>query len=360
MSSRSSEWPAPRETLDAARRLISTLTARRGRVIVAPHGDVDGLGAAALVIRALERMGGIPIVCLPEKGSHVHTPSMRERLAAIDAQGLIVLDMGSRRGPIVRGLPTIVIDHHDARETPDDVLYVSSAGCEPIAPTGLLAYELLRGMAPLDDVAWLAWLATVGDLGMTPPFADELAPIMLRHRKTHVQKAVSLVNAARRASSYRPQLALDVLLAARGPADIARGTVPGVAELERCRAEVQAELARVARMPPRIAGNVALLRFSSPAQIHPLVATRWTTRLAPKIVIAANDGYLPGRVNFAMRTASNTDLLAFLRGLGLGEVEGEFANGHARATGGSVPPAEFARLLRALGYPDSIVGARAA
>jgi single-stranded DNA-specific DHH superfamily exonuclease len=338
--------------IDAARALVSRLTACGGRVIVAPHGDVDGLAAAVLVIRALERMGGIPIVCLPEKGSHVHAPAMRERLASIEAQGLIVLDMGSRRGPIVRGVPTIVIDHHDAREKPQDVIYVSSAGCEPVAPTGLLAYELLRELAPLDDVAWLAWLATVGDLGMSHPFADELAPITSRYRKTHVQQAVSLVNAARRAPHYRPRLALDVLLAAREPADIARGTVPGVAELERCRVEVQAELARVARVPPRIAGNVALLRFSSPAQIHPLVATRWTTRLAPKIVIAANDGYLPGRVNFAVRSASNVDLLACLRGLGLGDVEGEFAHGHPRATGGSVPPAEFERLVRALGYPD--------
>ena len=326
-------------------------------MIVAPDRDVDGLSAAALVIRALERMGGTPIVCLPEKGAHVHTPAMREKLGSIEAEGLIVLDMGSRSGPIVRGLPTIVIDHHDAREIPEEVIYVSSAGCELVAPTGLLAYELLREMAPLDDVSWLAWLATVGDLGMKNPFADEFAPITKRYRKTHVQKAVSLVNAARRAARYRPQLALDVLLAAREPADIARGTVPGVAELESCRTEVQAELARVARVPPHIAGDVALLRFSSPAQIHPLVATRWTTRLAPKIVIAANDGYLPGRVNFAMRSASKTDLLAFLRGLGLGEVEGEFANGHPRATGGSVPPAEFERLLRALGYPDSIVNA---
>ena len=318
-------------------------------MIVAPHGDVDGLSAAVLVIRALERMGGRPIVCLPEKGSHVHAPAMRERLASFEADGLIVLDMGSRRGPIVRGVPTVVIDHHDAREIPDDVIYVSSAGCEPVAPTGLLAYELLRELAPLDDVSWLAWLATVGDLGMSNPFADELAPIVMRYRKTHVQKAVSLVNAARRASHYRPQLALDVLLAAREPADIARGSIPGVAELETCRAEVQAEVARVARLPPRIAGDVALIRFSSPAQIHPLVATRWTTRLAPKIVIAANDGYLPGRVNFAVRTASTVDLLAFLRGLDLGHVEGELANGHPRATGGSLPPAEFERLLRALG-----------
>jgi hypothetical protein len=339
--------------IEVARALVSTLTARGARVIVAPHGDVDGLCAAVLVIRALERTGGIPIVCLPEKGSHVHTPAMRDQLASIEADGLIVLDMGSRSGPIVRGLPTIVVDHHDAREVPDGVIYVSSAGCEPVAPTGLLAYELLRELAPLDDVAWLAWMATVGDLGISHPFADELAPVTARYRKTHVQKAVSLVNAARRAPHYRPQLALEVLLAAREPADIARGSVPGVAELERCRAEVQAELARVARVPPRIAGDVAVIRFSSPAQIHPLVATRWTTRLAPKIVIAANDGYLPGRVNFAVRSASTTDLLAFLRGLGLGDVAGEFANGHPRATGGSVPPAEFARLLAALGVSEA-------
>ena len=53
-------------------------------------------------------------------------------------------------------------------------------------------------------------------------------------------------------------------------------------------------------------------------------------------------------VNFAMRCVSPIDLLEFLRELGLGEVEGEFANGHPRATGGSVPPAEFDRFLHAL------------
>lgn len=352
MLKRSPEWPAPPERIGTARELLTTLAGRRGRVIVAPHGDVDGLAAGALTLRALERIGATPIVCLPGKGEHVHTPAMRDRLAAIEADGLVVLDMGSRAGPIVPGLPTIVVDHHDAREIPDVTVYVSGAGCEPVAPTALLAYVLLGALAPLDDLGWLAWLGTAGDLGMAHPFADELAPIMARSRKTHVQKAVSLVNAARRSSRYRPELALDVLLAARDPVDIARGTVPGVDELAACREEVNAELARVSRIPPRIVGDVALLRFSSPAQIHPLVATRWTTRLAPKIVIAANDGYLPGRVNFALRSASDTDLLAFLRGLGLGQVEGEFANGHPRATGGSIPPAEFARLLQALGFPS--------
>ena len=60
-----------------------------------------------------------------------------------------------------------------------------------------------------------------------------------------------------------------------------------------------------------------------------------------------------GRVNFAVRSAAPIDLLAFLRGLGLGHVDGEFANGHPRATGGSIPPHEFARLLNALHFGAS-------
>ena len=316
---------------------------------MAPDRDVDGLAAGVLTMRAVERLGGIAIPVLPRKGEHVHVPTMQARLAETAAELLVVLDMGSRAGPIVRGLPTIVVDHHDAAAQPDVEVFVSAAGHEPVAPTGLLAWELWRPLVDLADLGWLALLATVADLGDAHPFGVELAA--QRYPKTHVREVVSLLNAARRAARYVPEMALAVLLAAREPADIAKARVAGVDVLAACRAEVNAEVARVSRVPPKVAGNVALVRFSSPAQIHPLIATRWTTRLAPKVVIAANDGYLPGRVNFAMRTASDVDLLALLRGLPLGAVDGEFANGHPRATGGSVPPAEFARVLAALGFP---------
>src|SRR3712207_8625605 len=54
--------------------------------------------------------------------------------------------------------------------------------------------------------------------------------------------------------------------------------------------------------PQMLGAGVALLRFASPAQVHPLVATTWARRLAPRMVLAANDGYLaPGVVNFAVR-----------------------------------------------------------
>src|SRR5690349_17456567 len=99
MPTRSPNWPAPPDRVAEARQLFADLAERRARVIVAPHGDVDGLAAGVLALRALERMGAFPITCLPGKGEHVHTPAMRARLEAIGASGLVVLDMGSRPGP---------------------------------------------------------------------------------------------------------------------------------------------------------------------------------------------------------------------------------------------------------------------
>jgi single-stranded-DNA-specific exonuclease len=343
-------WPAAPEAMAAARALLAELGACQARVLVAPHTDVDGLAAGVLAVRALARLGALPTIALPRKGEHVHAPSMRDRLMELRGDALVVLDMGSRAGPIVEGLPTIVIDHHDAREVPEGVVFVSAAGYEPVAPTGLLAFVLLSSLVGLEDDAWLAALAIFGDLGERHPFAHEIAAVLTHHKKTHFKEAVALLNAARRAASYRPELAFEVLSSASGPADIARGGGPEIAQLQAYRAEVKAEVERVARVAPQIASGVALLRFSSGAQIHPLIATRWAGRLAPRIVLAANDGYLPGRVNFAMRCASDVNLLAFLRGLGLGHVEGELANGHPRATGGSVPPHEFDRILAALGF----------
>jgi single-stranded-DNA-specific exonuclease len=116
--------------------------------------------------------------------------------------------------------------------------------------------------------------------------------------------------------------------------------------LEAAKAEWSAELERVRRIAPDVRERFALVRLSSRAQVHPLVAARWRRRLAPRVVIAANDGYLPGRVNFAVRGGEG-DLRALLR-RALPEAEGEFAHGHDRATGGSLPPEQFELLLARL------------
>jgi single-stranded-DNA-specific exonuclease len=108
-------------------------------------------------------------------------------------------------------------------------------------------------------------------------------------------------------------------------------------------------------------GDAAVIRFSSPVQVHPLIAARWSRRLAPSVVIAANDGFLPGRVNFAARNSSSVDLLQWLRELPFTPSrDAEYANGHPRASGGSLPTEEFETLLAILRARAATTRAQAA
>jgi single-stranded-DNA-specific exonuclease len=340
-------WPASEDALAEARTFLEGLRGRH--VIVAPHTDVDGLSSGALVLRALERSGARVEMRVPGKGEHAHSPAFQERLHRAQAEALVVLDMGSRPAPIVPGLPTLVVDHHQPDGFPPEAHVLSGTGVEPVAPTALLTYVLVSPFIEPASLEWLAVLGTVGDLGADAPMPF-LPEALKRAGRTAVTETVALLNAARRSSHFAAGLALEVLLRAEEPADIQRGRVPGVKALTDCRIEVQSEVARCSRTPPRIVKDVALLLFSSGAQIHPLVAVRWAQRLPEHIVIAANAGYLPGRVNFALRSKQPRDLIAFLRGLELPPMQGEFAQGHPQATGGSLAPEDFLRLMGALDF----------
>ncbi len=324
---------------------------------MAPDGDVDGLTAGALALRTRERLGRKDVtVELAGKGEHVHADSMRARLRAARAGALIVLDMGSRGEPIVEGLPTLLIDHHQPRGFPPGAVVVSAFGHEPVAPTGLLAFQLFRGRVALDDLAWLALLGTVADLGTDAPFPG-LPELLRRYGRKNVTEAVALLNAPRRHGDHDVATALEVLRQAEAPADIAQGRLPGVERLRAYRAEVAAEVSRCAKTRPLFAGRFALLAFQSRSKVHPLVAQRWLGRLRGKIVIAANFDYLPGKVNFAMRSTTDDNLIELLRGLGL-PLRGDVAHGHPRATGGSLTHPEFGQLLEALGFTAGGVEAR--
>ncbi|MDQ3867397.1 MAG: phosphoesterase, partial [Actinomycetota bacterium] len=156
---------------------------------------------------------------------------------------------------------------------------------------------------------------------------------------------VPLVNAPRRVPDGRVRDALALLV----EHDDLRAALadPRVAKLALAKERWTGAYRAVMRTAPVVGPDVALLRFSTPFQVHPLVATAWSRRLAPRLVVAANDGYLPGRVNFAVRGARG-DLRRLLREA-LPEADGEFAHGHARATGGSLEPALFTELCRRLG-----------
>lgn len=306
----------------AARRALARAAA------VVPHTDADGLAAGAIALRARGETADDAI--LLGRGQTPFDPA-----APLPDGPLAILDWGVR--PI--GRPALLVDHHafDTDDAGPAVTVVSSFGERPEVPTA----PLMRRLVP-EAPAWLAAVGGAGDAGDAAFALPECAGAP----KTAVRRLVPLVNAPRRLPDGPVRTALALLVDHDDPKQALAD--PRIAELRDAKAAWRAEFDRVVRTAPQVTSRLAVLRFSTPAQVHPLVATAWARRLAPRVVLAANDGYLPGRVNFAVRGGTHEqDLRALLRGA-LPEQGGEFAHGHPRATGGSLEPPAFERLLAVL------------
>jgi single-stranded-DNA-specific exonuclease len=304
-------------------------TARRALLAadwIVPHTDADGLASGAALLRV--RRHGVAEVVLLDRGQ---TPFGDD--PPLPMGSAAVLDWGVR--PLAR--PGVVVDHHAPEAEPRaDQVVVSGYAEEPAVSTAVL----VRRLVP-ETTAWLAAIGAFADLGDAAFALPECSPAP----RTAIRTLVPLVNAARRAPAGPVADALALLVEHDEPGSALRD--PRIAVLARVRAAAQAAFRAAVRTAPVVGADAALIRFASAYQVHPLVATAWSRRLAPRVVVAANDGYLPGRVNFAVR-GGHGDLRGLLRGA-LPEARGEFAHGHDRATGGSLAPAEFDELVRGLG-----------
>lgn len=319
--------------------------------LVLGHFDADGLSATAILARSLRRAGRSAQVRIMGKGESPWSPEMRPDLEAMAPGGLIATDLGVEEGAILPGVPTVLIDHHVPRGRPGDSLVISGHGWVPEPTSSLLAFWCAGGLAQADDLVWLAATGLVGD--MAEGDFPELDQAQARHGKTALRDAVSLINAPRRTALADPAPALALLMRCDGPRDLLRGGHPETEALHAAKAEVAAEMDRVRRTAPAVRGEVAMIRFSSPCQIHPLVAQSWRGRLRDKIVLAVNFGYRPGWVHFAARSATGADLIGFLarhRPPGAG---GEYGGGHRQATGGALRPAQWSEFAARIGFPDA-------
>lgn len=360
-------WPASEEALADARDFLTRLKDRR--VVVAPHPSVDGLAAGALMLRALQALGAQVMARVPGKGEHAFSPAFQQRLLAAPLDALVVLERGPRQttshsapepesspgipggrseaggiaelssseGMDVSGappsVPTLIVAPQAATAGNASTRVLSAQGMEPPVSCSLLTYALVSPCVVPGPLEWLAVLGTVADQGVDAPIPF-LKDALRRAGRTAVTESVSLLNAARKSSRFAAPLALGVLLRAGSATDITRGNVPGVDTLHDCRLEVQREVLRCSKTPPRIASPVALLLFSSEAQVQSQVAVRWAQRLPEHIIIAANAGYLPGRVDFAVRSRMP---------MGLGALP-------VHPTGGSLSRADFLRFAAGLGF----------
>ena len=77
-------------------------------------------------------------------------------------------------------------------------------------------------------------------------------------------------------------------------------------------------------------------------KVHSQVAVAWARRLAGRVVVAANAGWRADKISFAVRSAEPIDLRTWLRNVYEPPPgSGDYARGHARATGGSLTPDAF-------------------
>ncbi len=101
------------------------------RPLVLGHFDADGLSAAAILARALERAGRPADIRLVGKGENPWSAALWDELAKRAPGGLVVADLGVREGEILPGVATVLIDHHVPTGTPGSASVISGNGIEP-------------------------------------------------------------------------------------------------------------------------------------------------------------------------------------------------------------------------------------
>ncbi|KAK4508099.1 hypothetical protein PRZ48_001837 [Zasmidium cellare] len=381
------QWPAPKVQIQRAREIILESAKAAKPVVIAPDKDADGLSAGAILRHTLVLLGlpkELISVHLLTKGNTVHSEEERQLIASHNPAYIFVIDHGSRASPpLIEGEHTaLVIDHHHAtpHDFPQGADHVTACESPPVATSSLLTYEICEPLHP--DVAstcdWLCVVGTHGDLGNTlkwePPFPDMKATLKKYTKKT-LNDVVSLVNAPRRTATYDVKSAWDALCETAEPASVLKSP-----RLLAARAEVNAEVERCTHAAPKFSpdGKIAVFRIRSEAQVHPVTATRWAGHLQSKaleIVLVANEGYLPGKVNFSCRIPRcarsrdpPVDIIQSLRAYAslpdpevedgsnspprqekaplLERLGGDFARGHVQASGGIVANDEFEELMQ--------------
>ena len=314
--------------------------------------DADGVCAGVVFGRVLERLNREVTLLTPDRERNAWTTENRRRIQAHNPDFLWVLDLGSRDEKVLENVPAAFVDHHRPEGVFAGDVLISGYEWEPVPNTSWMVWELGRELVDLTDSDWIAVIGTLSDLGEKAPFPliDEAKK---RYTAKWLKEATALVNAPRRASHFNPDAAVRALQTHSNPRELCESKSDDVQELIAARAEVSAEMNEAKKAAPTFAGDVALIRVNSPCQIHPLIAQIWRGRLPKYHVICANEGYIPGRINFSGRSAKGQSILDKLKSIELTPGEGYFGHGHDQASGGSLPVERWNELLEKLGFADT-------
>lgn len=158
------------------------------------------------------------IVHMLGKSASLFQDDERAMIEAYGASRVIVLDQGSRGGPSLVNtqggrVHTLILDHHESDEFPEEALVVSACLSSPVVTSSLLTYlvcePLHSGICESDVCATFALLGVFGDLGPShvkywddDPWPSHLGAVMKRLTKKALSDAVSMMNAPRRTADY--------------------------------------------------------------------------------------------------------------------------------------------------------------
>ena len=152
------------------------------------------------------------------------TPGRRQSRALLQAASpecLFVMDLGSQPVPVLDGVPTCFIDHHQPEGFPPGDTLISAYTWNPIPNTSLMIYDLFAPLIDISDLDWIAAIGTLSDLGDNAPF-PLLEAAKKKYTAKYLKEATALVNAARRAVDYNPEAAARALLAHESPRALCR------------------------------------------------------------------------------------------------------------------------------------------
>jgi single-stranded-DNA-specific exonuclease len=348
----------PTPDLSSARKALALFLAdapTNARLVALHDIDADGVAAAVVWLRAMQRMGWNQLqLVLPDRDRNAWTDENRVRVEAARPERLFVLDLGSRAEPVIAGVPTCFIDHHRPEGSPPGDTLISAYTWRPVPNTSWICWDLFSPLVDISDLDWVAVIGTLSDLGERAPFA-QIESAKKRYVAKYLKEATTLINAARRAADfYDPEAAVRAILAHRSPKELVLSGSEDVAKLRLARGEVKIALEEAKRAAPVFAGRVALVRLNSRCQVHPLLAQIWRSRLPKYIVIVANEGFSPGRVHFSARSMEGTNVLDFLAGL-KEEEDVRWGHGHDQASGGVLPVEQWNALLRKIGFGESVM-----
>jgi single-stranded-DNA-specific exonuclease len=303
----------------------------------------------------MERMGWTDVVrVIPDRERNAWTTRNREKVAAAQPERLFVLDLGSQAVPVLEGVPTCFIDHHRPEGVPPGDTLISGYDWRPIPNTSWIVRDLFTPRVDLSDLDWIAVIGALSDLGDSAPWSL-VAEAKKKYTAKYLKEATTLVNAVRRAAiHYEPEAAARALLSHPTPKALVESDSPDVEQLRAARQEVKVALEEAKKAAPTFAGKVALVRLNSPCQVHPLLAQIWRSRLPKYIVFVANEGFMPGVVNFSARAAEGTNVLDFLGAL-KEEEDVRWGHGHDQASGGILPLDQWNELLRRIGFTEDVM-----